>query len=158
MATQFFIETDTDTYGDCYAQSAGNMVLLLSTMREYGMLTDAEPLPPVCLSDFGLTVDDFDGPPSAGKVKPEKAEVFAAAQKAAQDRLERDDPATTGIPRYKAAYHDGFLITPVEIAAALHAYESRPADRRGQLERSLPEWGWWIAFLRKAATAGIRVL
>ncbi|WP_327073181.1 hypothetical protein OG196_14135 [Kitasatospora purpeofusca] len=153
MATQFFIETDTDTYGDCYAQSAGNMVLLLSMMREYGMLTDAEPLRPVC-----LTVDDFDGPPSAGKVKPEKAEVFAVARKAAQDRLDRDDPATTGIPRYKAAYHDGFLITPVEIAAALLAYESRPADRRGQLERSFPEWGRWIAFLRKAATAGIRVL
>ncbi|MFD7639603.1 hypothetical protein ACFV4P_03025 [Kitasatospora sp. NPDC059795] len=160
MGTQFYIETDTDTPGDSYDQSAGGMAVLLTLMREFGMLTDAEPPHPVTLDEFGLSPADFDGPPRAGKVKPEKADAFAAAQQAAQDRFDYFDPATTGIPHYKAAYNEGRLIAPQEITAALAAYDSRPAEQRREADTAL-HGGWtrWIAFLRQAAGSrfGIRV-
>ncbi|MFE2346152.1 hypothetical protein [Kitasatospora cineracea] len=157
MGTQFFIETDHDAYEDDYfAQSAGGMAVLRTLLREFGMLTDAQEPHHPRFSEFGLTPDDFDGPMSDGKVKPEKAEAFAAGQQAARNRLEGYDPATTGIPYYKVAYNEGFLIAPAEIAAALAAYNSRPAEQRREAERS-GSWAEWIAFLRQGASAGIRV-
>ncbi|MFC8449516.1 hypothetical protein [Kitasatospora sp. NPDC057223] len=153
MGTQFYIETDADTFSDYYVESAGGVADLLTQLREFGMLADAKPPHRPYLAEFGLTPDDFDGPVSDGKIKPEKAETFAAAQQAVQDRLDRHDPATTGIPHYKAAFNEGFLITP----AALAAYHSRPADQRREAEQSGYRWAEWIAFLCRAATAGIRV-
>ncbi len=157
MGSQFFIETDHDSYEEeYYSQSAGGMVVLLTMLREFGMLTDREEPHRPYLAEFDLKVEDFDGPMREGKVKPEKAEAFAAAQQAVQDRLDGYDPATTGIPRYKVAYNEGFLIAPAEIAAALAAYDSHPAEQRREAEQS-NFWAEWIAFLRKGASAGIRV-
>ncbi|KDN85714.1 hypothetical protein [Kitasatospora cheerisanensis] len=157
MGTQFFIETDHDAYEEeYYSESAGGMTVLLTRMREFGMLTDAEEPHRPYLAEFGLTLDDFDGPMCDGMVKPEKAEAFAAAQQAVQNRLEGYDPATTGIPRYKVAHNEGFLITSTEIAAALAAYDSSPAEQRREAEHSR-RWAVWIAFLRKGASAGIKV-
>ncbi|MEU5388718.1 hypothetical protein [Kitasatospora cineracea] len=159
MGTQFYIETGTDTLGDSYAQSAGGMAVLLTMLREFGMLTDAEPPERPYLAQFGLSRDDFDGPVHAGKVRPDKADSFAAAQQAVLDRLEGHDPATTGIPQYKVAYNEGWLIAPKEIEAALNAYDSSPADQRRDAENSFHgDWKRWIAFLREAADSGIRVL
>ncbi|MEU8919536.1 hypothetical protein AB0D10_01195 [Kitasatospora sp. NPDC048545] len=158
MGTEFYIETDTDTLGDRFRQSAGGTAMLLTWMGEFGMLIEGDPAHRPYLAEFDLSPDDFDGPVGDGKIKPAKAQAFAAAQEAARQRLESYDPSAAGIPRYKVDSNEGWLIAPQEITAALAAYDSHPAAERRDAERSgYCDWPGWIAFLRRAVASGIRV-
>ncbi|MFD4394386.1 hypothetical protein [Kitasatospora sp. NPDC058478] len=160
MGFQLNIETTGDSASiesPWYNTSNLGMAAIRSTMHGLGMLTRPTPpnLPP--LSTFDLTISDIIGP---GQVVPGKEANLAAAQAALEAmRAATEEPAVRGIPHYKLNSNlEHWLVTPVEITAALVAYDVRPALERRDLEACSADWRRWIPFLRMAAQhRGIRV-
>ena len=158
MGYQLNIETTDDSTDDtCWHRSSNlGMGSICRTMREFGMLTDWQPLEFPPLSDFGLTRDDFTSP---GQVAPGKSASLTAAQAAGDAVRSAAEPDPAGIPHYKLGSHlEHWLIVPAEIRAALAAYDAQPAEHRKELEDTYPAWAPWLAFLRRATGhLGIRV-
>lgn len=77
------------------------------------------------------------------------------ANQAARDRAVEQP---TGIPAYKFASNDRWLVSPAEITAALAVYDGLAQAEQDELFGSLGDWDGWIAFLRRAVDRrGFRV-
>ncbi|MFI5938002.1 hypothetical protein [Actinoplanes sp. NPDC051494] len=62
-------------------------------------------------------------------------------------------PGRTGIPAFKLASNDRWLVTVREIDEALAAYASAPAELRTTLEADAT-WASWLAWLAVAREHG----
>ncbi|MGW7579706.1 hypothetical protein ACWGKU_05070 [Kitasatospora sp. NPDC054768] len=66
-------------------------------------------------------------------------------------------PNPAGIPRYKLATGEGWLVTPAEITAALAAHQRASREDRAAASSLIDDWAPWIEFLHVAGDrAGIR--
>jgi hypothetical protein len=108
--------------------------------------------------EFGLTRDEFDA-----LCDMERDEQRAHPDARFREFAERGDfirswsPLESGIPVHKFGSNDGWIVTPLDIAAGLRAYRAADSDDVAKVRQ---EWIWegrttsyfdeWIAFLERA--------
>lgn len=123
----------------------------LDAMNNFGMLVEL-PIPSYPeLSAYGLRREDFQPGIKPDLSTANRIAEFRTAYQAVKDAAE---PEPTGIPRYKLAYNDGFLVTVAEITAALTTYEAHPGVAITEIPVGDPTWRFWIDFLRRAQAHG----
>ncbi|MFD9792073.1 hypothetical protein ACFWXK_14105 [Streptomyces sp. NPDC059070] len=128
-----------------------DMPRLLDVMDSFGMLVEL-PFPSWPeLSAYGLEKTHLQQEAEADAATANRIAEYRAAHQAVADACEAQP---VGIPRYKLAYNDGFLIPPAEITAALTAYEAHPHAAVAELPLGDPTWGHWMTFLRRAKDLG----
>ncbi|MFM9493656.1 hypothetical protein ACKI1Q_08460 [Streptomyces galilaeus] len=127
------------------------MPRILDAMNNFGMLVEL-PVPSYPgLSTYGLTREDFQPGIKPDLSTASRIAEFRTAYQAVKDASETE---ATGIPRYKLAYNDGFLVTVAEITAALATYGAHPGVAIAEMPVGDPTWGNWITFLRRAQVHG----
>ncbi|GAO08668.1 hypothetical protein TPA0598_04_03040 [Streptomyces lydicamycinicus] len=123
----------------------------LDAMSNFGMLVDL-PIPSYpTLAAYGLKREDFQPGAKPDQATATRIAEYRAAYQAVTDAAE---PDPTGIPAYKLAWSDGFLVTVAEISAALATYEAHPQVEIAEMPVGDPTWRRWIAFLRRARAHG----
>jgi hypothetical protein len=123
----------------------------LDAMKNFGMLVEL-PIPSYPqLTEYGLEGVDHRPGTKLDESTANRIAEFRTAYQAVKDASE---PEPTGIPRYKLAFNDGFLVTVAEITAALTTYDAYPGVAIAETHVGDPVWGYWIAFLRRAQAHG----
>ncbi|WP_328434863.1 hypothetical protein [Streptomyces sp. NBC_00425] len=123
----------------------------LDAMKNFGMLVEL-PIPSYPqLSAYGLAGVDLRPGTKYDESTTNRVAEFRTAYQAVKDASET---VPTGIPRYKLAYNDGFLVTVAEITAALTTYDAHPGVAIAEMPVGDPVWGHWITFLRRAQAHG----
>ncbi|MEU3215970.1 hypothetical protein [Streptomyces sp. NPDC006971] len=155
MGFQMYIQNLDGTLAEgdenCFAFAWTALPRTLDAMNNFGMLTE---LPVPCapaLSAYGLAVEDFQRGVQPDQATANRIAEYRAAYQAVLDGAETQP---TGIPIYKLANNDGFLVTVAEISAALTAYEAHPNVAIAEMPVGDPTWRHWTAFLRRAQTHG----
>ncbi|MEO3978800.1 hypothetical protein [Streptomyces sp. CAU 1734] len=124
-------------------------------MAAVGMLAHGDPPPWPDPADFGITGAAISYRYDIDHDLPEGVLDYLDAC----DRvLETSASRPLGIPCYKLASPDGWLITPAEIAAALGWFAVTPRDIQRTATAHLPWWPRWIRHLKAGQQhGGLRV-
>lgn len=134
---------------NCFAFAWTALPRTLDAMNNFGMLAEL-PVPSApALSAYGLAVEDFQRGAQPDQATANRIAEYRAAYQAVLDGAEAEP---TGIPTFKLANNDGFLVTVAEISAAMSAYEAHPHVDIAEMPVGDPTWGRWTAFLRRAQT------
>ena len=158
MTYDFTIKNAPAGTDDWFGFNNFTMSRVIDAMDELGMIQMADsptwPKP----EDHGLTHrdvwqwEDEDARPNA----PEPVRAFLDAHDRARDGAPEN---TTGIAIYKLGSNDGWLVTEVELRAALKSWDAAAPEQqaaaavRAQL-RDAERWPAWIAYMRTAAACG----
>ncbi|MDF9813045.1 hypothetical protein [Streptomyces sp. SPB162] len=153
MGFQMYVQNLDGTLAEgnenCFHFGWFAMPRTLDAMNNFGMLTEL-PVPSApALSAYGLAVENFQRGVQPDQATANRIAEYRAAYQAVLDAAEAEP---TGIPTFKLANNDGFLVTVAEISAALTAYEAHPHVDIAEMPVGDPTWGRWTAFLRHAQT------
>lgn len=134
---------------NCFVFAWTALPRTLDAMNNFGMLAEL-PYPSLpAPSAYGLTVEDLRRETQPDQATANRIAEYRAAYHAVIDGAEAEP---TGIPSFKLANNDGFLVSVAEISAALTAYEAHPHADIAEMPVGDPTWGRWTAFLRRAQT------
>jgi hypothetical protein len=132
-------------------------------MRQLGMVMDDYNLPPWPHEPDGLTYQDIKAAeaPADGTSLPVKSEAVAYVKQRDAHLAWHPEPVF-GIALHKFGSNDGWLVTPVEITAALESYRMHHAEEvrvlLGDHKDEPGYWLKWIAYLNRAQRrSGFRV-